>query len=269
MAMTDRQPHTSGVLLTSSLDEKVYAGLRARLAMTFADEAVEHYTAPPVIARSVSERAGYPGAFPHLLGAVHGAPDGRDPVPTDLVLTSAACHHLYPFLASARLGDGSCLSVEATCYRGETTAETGRLRSFRMYEVVRHGPPVAIEKWSAQVLTTADRLLRMLGLDVEACAANDPFFGRAGKYLAAAQQDEQLKWELVTEVEDGLAQAVASANYHKDHFGEAFGLKLRDGTVAHSACMAFGLDRILFALKHRHGQRVDDWPGSLRALLEL
>jgi len=265
--MTDRQTHASGVLLTPREDERVYTGLRAKLGETFSDEAEEHYTAPPVIARSISERAGYARSFPQLLGAVHGAPDGGSPVPTDLVLTSAACHHLYPLLASR--ATGGCLSVEAMCYRGEATAETGRLRSFRMYEVLRYGPETVVEEWRGQALTTAEQLLRILGLDVEPCAANDPFFGRIGKYLASAQQSEQLKWELVATVEDGIEQAVASVNYHMEHFGDAFGLRLPDGAVVHSACVAFGLDRILLALRHQHGQRADGWPASIRAVLGL
>ncbi|MDN0197621.1 hypothetical protein [Streptomyces sp. S.PNR 29] len=267
--MTEHQTQADGVLLTPSGDERVHNGLRTRLGTTFADEVQEHYTAPPVMARSISELAGYPANFPQLLGAVHGAPDGGRPVPTDLVLTSAACHHLYPLIAGAGPAEDGCLSVEAVCYRGEATAETGRLRSFRMYEVVRYGAAAATDDWRGRALTTAETVLRSLGLDVAPRPANDPFFGRIGKYLASAQQSEQLKWELVAEVDDGIAQAVASVNYHRDHFGEAFGLRLRDGTVGHSACVAFGLDRVLLALKHRHGPRPAGWPAPVRALLRL
>jgi seryl-tRNA synthetase len=265
--MTEQSTHAPGVPLTPSADERIYTGLRTRLSTTFSDETEEHYTAPPVIARSVSERAGYVRSFPQLLGAVHGAPDGKSPIPTDLVLTSAACHHLYPLLTSG--GTGGCLSVEAMCYRGEATMETGRLRSFRMYEVVRYGADATVEKWRGQALATAEQLLGDMGLDVEPCAATDPFFGRTGKYLASAQQADQLKWELVAEVGDGIIQAVASVNYHKDHFGEAFGLTLHDGTLMHSGCVAFGLDRILLALRHRHGRCTGGWPLSLRTAIGM
>ncbi|MFF9350157.1 hypothetical protein [Streptomyces sp. NPDC014734] len=267
MAMTGQPMHASGVMLTPSGDERVHNALRAGLTRLFADEVEEHYTAPPVIARSVSERAGYPSSFPQLFGAVYGAPDGGDPSPTDLALTSAACHHVFPLIARDGGDQGRCLGVEATCYRGEATAETGRLRCFRMYEVVRYGAPHEVEKWRDHALRAADTWLGDLGLDTGITAANDPFFGRIGSYLASAQRAGQLKWEVVTHVAGDTVQAVASANYHRDHFGEAFELRLSDGSVGHSACAAFGLDRILLALRHRHGADDDRWPEPVRALL--
>ncbi|WP_369174957.1 hypothetical protein AB5J49_46850 [Streptomyces sp. R28] len=222
-----------------------------------------------MIARRVSELAGYPSSFPHLFGEVHGARDGARPVPTDLMLTSAACHHLYPLIAATGATEDVCLSVDAMCYRGEATAEAGRLRSFHMYEIVRYGSATATDHWRDQALATAETTLRSLGLEVERYPANDPFFGRTGKYLASAQRSEHLKWELIAEVGDSTRQAIASVNYHKDHFGEAFGLRLTDGAGGHSACVAYGLDRILLALRHRHGPRSDSWPASPRALLGL
>ncbi|MFD6530905.1 phosphopantetheine-binding protein [Streptomyces sp. NPDC060184] len=258
-----------GVEMTSRADESVLDGLRASLARLFAHEVDDHYTAPPVIARSVSERAGYPSSFPHLLGEVHGALPGSGTGPSDLVLTSAACHHLYPLISEEWRKELGCLSVEAACYRGEATAETGRLRSFRMYEIVRWGAPDDIAMWRHRALSIAESWLRDLGLSIERAAANDPFFGSAGRYLASAQQSEQLKWEMLADVDDGVNQAVASVNYHKDHFGEAFGLARPDGSVGHSACLAFGLDRLLLALKQRYGSQIPAWPETIRARLEL
>jgi seryl-tRNA synthetase len=43
--------------------------------------------------------------------------------------------------------------------------------------------------------------------------------------------------------------AVASFNYHEDHFGRAFGITLRDGSHAHTACVAFGIERWELALR--------------------
>jgi len=267
--MTTPPNPAPGVVLTPSADGRILDGLRAGIAAMFRAENEEHYLAPPVLARAVSERAGYPESFPQLLGTVQGAPDGGPAGPTDLVLTSAACHHLYPLLAGATVAAERQLSVEAACYRGEATAETGRLRSFRMYEVVRFGAPDAVAKWRDAALGSAEGWLRELGLGIEVVAASDPFFGRPGRLMAAVQRSEELKWEAMAELDDGLVQSVASANYHKEHFGEAFELALPDGSVAHSACLAFGLDRLVIALRHRHGQATDGWPEAVRELLGL
>ena len=72
--------------------------------------------------------------------------------------------------------------------------------------------------------------LTALGLPVRSEAANDPFFGRVGRMLAANQLD------LGAEVRDGASTSPRSSpprsgprNYHEDHFGHAFGLHLADG----------------------------------------
>ncbi|MFE0457837.1 hypothetical protein ACFW1A_01085 [Kitasatospora sp. NPDC058965] len=254
-----------GVALVGAEGTRVLDGLRAGLAAAFGGSE-DHFLAPPVIARAVSERAGYPNAFPHLLGTVHGTEDDG---PTDLVLTSAACHHVYPLLAGTVLGGERQFGVEAVCFRAEATAETGRLRSFRMYEVVRFGAPEEVQRWRDRALESAVEWVGGLGLTVEVVAANDPFFGRPGRLLAAVQRSEELKWELLAPVDDRQVQAIASANGHKDHFGAAFGLALADGSPAHSACVAFGLDRVVLALRHRHGERTGDWPAHVRQALAL
>lgn len=246
-----------GVVLTPRDQQRVLDHLRAGLARTFGDEAEEHFTAPPVIARDTVERAGYPTSFPHLLGTVHAAPAGGEPAATDLVLTPAACHHVYPMLAGCRVAATRTVGVEATCFRAEAKDEPGRQRSFRMYEIVFLGSASEALSWRDRMLAKAAAWLRELGLAVEVVTATDPFFGRPGKLMTQAQLAEQLKWEITTEVADGTVQAVASANCHKEHFGEAFDITDPDGVPRHSACLAFGLDRLVLALRHRYG------PGQL------
>ena len=44
-----------------------------------------------------------------------------------------------------------------------------------------------------------------------------------------------------------------SFNYHRDHFGTVWGMHDVDGEVAHTACVAFGMDRLAVALFSKHG----------------
>ncbi|EXG82124.1 hypothetical protein [Cryptosporangium arvum] len=257
---------TPGVRLTPRSEAELVDGLRRGIDRRFGP-CVEHFVAPPVIDRRVVELVGYPESFPQLLGSVYGAPQGGPVAATDLVLTAAACHHLYPVFADRALASPVVASVEAACYRGEATSETGRLRSFRMYEVVCLGPAGAVEEWRDRTLTGAAGWLRELGLGINVVAANDPFFGRTGVLLASTQRSQGLKSEFTAEVDDGLVQAIASVNYHKEHFGEVFGIADADAGTAHSSCLAFGLDRVVLALRRRHGDDVSGWPPEVRSLL--
>ena len=92
-----------------------------------------------------------------------------------------------------------------------------------------------------------------LGLDAPLDVADDPFFGRAGRMLAASQREQQLKFELLVSDRRREPTAIASFNYHQDHF--AGDLRDRAGRrrEAHTACLGFGLDRIMLALLRRHG----------------
>jgi seryl-tRNA synthetase len=63
--------------------------------------------------------------------------------------------------------------------------------------------------------------------------------------------------------------ACMSFNYHKEHFGEVWGLHNVKGEVLHTGCVAFGMDRLAVALFATHGAKVKTWPASVRGVLEL
>jgi seryl-tRNA synthetase len=100
--------------------------------------------------------------------------------------------------------------------------------------------------------------------------ANDPFFGRRGRLLAATQREQSLKFELVVPITSAeRPTALASANWHQDHFGELFGIHQSDGARAHTACVGFGLERITLALLRTHGLDVKVWAPDVRGALRL
>jgi hypothetical protein len=135
------------------------------------------------------------------------------------------------------------------------------MQIFRMHEFVFVGEPERALAFRDEWLERGTKLLAALGLSVQAVPANDPFFGRSGRILAAGQQENELKFELVTPIT--VDTAISSANYHEDHFGRTFGLTCPDGRVAHSACFALGLDRIVLALVREHGTDMSGWPDVL------
>ena len=90
----------------------------------------------------------------------------------------------------------------------------------------------------------------------------------AGRMMANNQRDQNLKFELLIPVTStAKPTACMSFNYHQDAFGAKWGLELEDGSVAHTACVGFGLERIALALFAHHGLDVKAWPEHVRKAL--
>ena len=281
-----------GVPGRSATFERVLASVERHLERAAADDGAEVLRFPPLIPRALLERSGYLESFPHLAGSVH-AFDGSDAdhrtllraagddtasslgttwadalPPTAVVLTPAACYPVYEHARGELPAGGRLVDVASYCFRHEPSDDPGRMQSFRMHEWVRLGTPDDVRAFRDRWLERGVTLLGALGLEVHADVANDPFFGRAGRLMAAAQREQSLKFELLAAVGDPAhPTAVASCNYHQDHFGHKFGIHTADGASAHTACVGFGLERLVLALVRRHGTDAGAWPAAVRAVL--
>jgi len=243
---------------------------------------------PPLIPRAQFETSGYLKSFPQLVGAVHAfAGDGRAHravlqaveerrdwsagfPPADVVLTPAACYPVYPAVSGTVPTEGRLVDVMSYCYRHEPSDDPARMQMFRMHEHVRIGAPDTVTRWREAWLRRAHDLMSRLALDARSELASDPFFGRGGKLLAINQRDQGLKVEIVAPIaSDDAPTAVAALNYHQDHLGEAFGIRLADGSPAHTGCVGFGLERIVLALYRAHGFDRSKWPSSVSGALQL
>jgi seryl-tRNA synthetase len=243
---------------------------------------------PPVVSRAHFERSGYLKSFPHLAGAVHSfaggdaehaallrcLEDGGDwsegLAATGVVLAPAACYPVYPHATGTLPAGGRLFDVSSYCFRHEPSPDPARMQAFRMHEWVRLGEPDDVRAFRDLWLERSLELLAALGLDARADVANDPFFGRAGRMLAATQREQSLKFELlVTVASSDRPTAVVSCNYHQDHFGQRYDIRTAAGEPAHSACVGFGLERITLALFRRHGFDTRRWPAVTRAALRL
>ena len=240
----------------------------------------------PIMPRNLLERTDYLRSFPDLLGVVEvftggdrdhaallqAAADGEEWAaffhPAEVALCSAACHPLYPTLTGTLPDGGVRHEVQGYCFRHEPSVDPVRMQSFRQHEFVFVGDPDGAVAHRDAWLTRGLELLGGLGLDVRAEVANDPFFGRAGRMLAANQRATTLKYEITCPVSSSeVRTAITSANCHEDHFGVAFDIRTPDGEPAHSACIGFGLERITLALLRRHGTDPERWPSDVRGAL--
>lgn len=270
--------------------ERVREGLLTVVSELGTADGASKFSFPPVMPRHDLESTGYIGNFPHLTGSIFGF-DGSESdaliqgqratahedwsefqAQTDLMLLPAACYPVYPAVAAqGPLEPGGVMLDIGGCwvFRHEPSLDPARRQIFRLHEIVRIGEPDAVQQWRRDWSQRGVELFRDLGLDGHLDGANDPFFGRVGRLLASNQRAEDLKWELLVQIAGPGPTACASFNYHLDHFGEVWDLKLSDGNRAHTACVGFGQDRIVLALLHTHGLDPSDWPALVRARLAL
>jgi seryl-tRNA synthetase len=105
---------------------------------------------PPVMNRQYMERVDYLESFPHLAGLVFSfkgtdlqhhdlvgrVRDGQDYSAlqsiTDVVLTPAACHPLYPTCSGKLPEAGKLFDLTSYCFRHEPSGDPARMQSFRM-----------------------------------------------------------------------------------------------------------------------------------------
>ena len=87
--------------------------------------------------------------------------------------------------------------------------------------------------------------------------------------LALSQVEQSLKFELLIPVHSSeQPTACMSFNYHHDHFGQT-GADTKEAALAHTGCVAFGIDRLRLALFATHGVKIDLWPERARETLGL
>jgi seryl-tRNA synthetase len=277
-----------GLYARSGVFEDIALGIAALVSRSGAAEKPEVMRFPPGMTRGTLERSGYLRSFPQLAGTIH-AFAGGDPEhaallaaldrgadwtlgqqATGIAFTPAACYPAYPIVAQRGPlpADGALLDVQSWCFRHEPSLDPARQQLFRQHEHVRIGSAEQVLAFRELWLRRGRAIIESLGVPFDVDVANDPFFGRAGRMLAANQRDQALKFELLIPITSTeKPTACCSFNYHQDHLGHAFGLRAADGATAHTACVGFGLERITLALLRFHGFDPKAWPDAVRRAL--
>lgn len=176
--------------------------------------------------------------------------------PVTEVLTPAACYHIYVDLAGQVLPAFRTVTTRATCFRREDHYKPlERQWSFGMREVVGLGSSEDVKAFLERGRIRVDRFLEALGLAVAWTPATDPFFDASRNPKFLAQKLSPVKTEMVHQ--DRLA--IGSINFHRNFFGETFGIE-HAGEPAFSGCIAFGLERWIRAVLDVHGPDPAEWP---------
>ena len=276
-----------GINGRSGAFEWIAEGIVKAVAHRSAADGAELVRFPPVVTRPNFMKSGHLRTFPHLSGSVHsfvgndrahlellrkveaGERWTDDLEPTDVVLTPAACYPIYPMSAGTIPGAGKLFDIQSYCFRHEPSNDPMRMQMFRQQEHVRLGTPTQVKQWRDVWFERSQELLTDLGVPFVAEVANDPFFGRTGKLMAASQRELALKFEMnVAIMSPDYPTACVSLNAHEDHFGHEFGIHLPDGSHASTSCIGFGLERLTLGMLRVHGLDPTRWPAPVRAVLE-
>jgi len=236
------------------------------------------YVFPPFVAASELAKLDYFSSFQHLATFpvaldpdeanlqrfAEATPVGEDGVvhltactPPRDVLTPAACYHFYIQLQGTQLDGPRYLTTKAFCFRREKHyAPLERQSAFEMRELVCIGGEADVVRFLGQMRETVEKFVTAIDLPLRWDKATDPFFRPMQNPKYVAQRLTPLKTEMVFDSH----LAIGSVNLHRSYFGEAFGITTPDGEAAYSGCVAFGLDRWVFAFAKRFGPNEAAWP---------
>ena len=260
--------------------------LRAALERLVADAATSasasscvEWAPAPGLALETLARASYFASFPQWLtlashlsddaASLQRVAESPDPVtaarqacaPAGAALPPAACYHVYAALAAQSIDEPAFVTLQCTCWRHEG----GRLRplargwAFTMREAVCLGDAETTDGFRRRGEQHGLALATALQLGAHLADATDPFFAPTARGKGLLQRLKGLKRELLLPV-GSESVAAASFNHHEQFFGECFDIRLATGAPAHSACVAYGVDRWLLAYLAEHGTDARRWP---------
>jgi seryl-tRNA synthetase len=192
----------------------------------------------------------------------------RDLTRPEACLSPAVCYHVYHLFEGQSVpAEGLVFGICGKCFRYESTNMFGlrRLWDFTMREVVFLGTRQGVLTGRDASIELVSRFLEDHELAGEVRTASDPFFvapdAVAKTYF---QLTSETKYEISLMLSDGDRLAVGSHNYHTEFFGKAFNADVEGAGPMHSVCVAFGLERWVYAFLDQHGPDPDYWPSVVR-----
>ncbi len=171
-------------------------------------------------------------------------------------LTPAACYHFYIHYQGSNFTEAKYLTTRANCFRREERYQPlQRQWNFNMREIVCIGTADEVKSFIAQYKDILTSFFSKIGLPVKWEIATDPFFDPSNSPKFLMQTIDPVKEEMIF----NGSLSIGSTNFHKNYFGEAFGIT-RDGETAFSGCVAFGLERWIFAFLTIYAEDPKNWP---------
>lgn len=160
------------------------------------------------------------------------------------LLPSAACYNVYFHLSNQIVRSPRYLTTIARCYRNESEYnDLKRLWSFQMREIVCIGTSQDVHRFLSFYKNKIMEFAKNIGIRFEIKPASDPFYDKKSA-KALIQKLETVKEEFIFQ----QSISAASVNFHKNFFGEKCNIRNENGESVFSGCVAFGIERWLYAL---------------------
>ncbi|GAB5452448.1 MAG: hypothetical protein Hals2KO_27760 [Halioglobus sp.] len=185
------------------------------------------------------------------------------------VFSPTVCHHCFESRKDSAIELPLKITALNQCSRYEVhgTRSLERLRFYWMREFVH------FDSDEAAVVASLDSFLDFMvetltrwGITHEIVTASDPFFADSATSKRVFQNLFALKRELKLPIPGG-SLACASFNNHQASLVQSFAVAAagedEDSSIS-SGCVAWGYDRLLFALLVQLGTVVDEWPQVIR-----
>jgi seryl-tRNA synthetase len=249
---------------------------------------------PALLEPDVLVRCGYFTSFPHSVCLVSHltedfdaieafraantdtgelcVPDASAMNQSDAALRPAVCLPVYRALQGTEVPEGGlAITTAGKCFRYESRNLQGmqRLWDFSMREIVFIGDADFVEEQRARVVGAATALMEAWDLSYRLVSATDPFFATVRGSKALFQRTRALKHEMMIDVGAGGGGEIAagSINVAGELFGNAFDIRAAGGKTATTACVGFGLERLVLALFAQHGFTPARWPRALQEVV--
>lgn len=187
------------------------------------------------------------------------------------VLRTAACMPLYPILEHSRIPAESPGGYVVTghCFRNEESnvKDIERLNEFTMKELVCVGTPDQTMEFLDRSRQLWLQWQEVFGLNIRIETANDSFFASNYKKLRLFQLlgDSKVEYKLLIPGSKNYISC-SSSNAHRTHFAKPYDIRTAEtDAYCHTACFAFGIDRLTYALLSQLGLDADSWNETARA----
>jgi hypothetical protein len=185
-------------------------------------------------------------------------------------LKTSACSPLYPMLNGRAFEHPSYFTMLGACTRHEAkgTNALERLTEFSMREIVFVGDEDGAEEFQRFSIELFRDLIECFDLRAKIAKANDSFFVSNYSRYRLMQLLGSEKFEaqfLMPETDAELA--IGSFNHHRRFFSQRFGLSYR-GAPAVTACVGFGLERLVYSLFCQHGIESSKLQAMMNRFLE-
>lgn len=284
-----------GQIALEGLGLRLYRYFDRTLAATGDPFAPTPMLTPTLIPATTLSKCDYFRSFPHIVTFTTHLPEDMprieafrarhqdrdsvddqalsDMVTPEACLSPAVCYHVYAANRDRVIGaEGLRYAVVGRCFRYESSKMTDlrRLWEFTMREIVFLGSRDNVLGLREQGNELVSRYLADHEIAGEIRTASDPFFiAPDADAKTFFQLSSDTKWEISLLLPGNERLAAGSLNYHSDFFGRAFACDVQGAGPMHSVCIAYGLERWVYAFLAQQGDDPSRWPEIIRRSPEM